>query len=580
MNNFQDKFNAYINANPRQSLQLLLIVLCAVWMSPVCLLGLLLYAVLVRVLKIEWWLILPAGLLLVVATVYIDTHNAVQYLDARAYLLRGFAWNKSFCKLLFTCSGWCALSFLFQYALSYLVGFPLLFAGILSVVDMIKDSPHRSMINALQKGEYINERKEISEKKIQAALMNVNDANADGIILGVSVYTGEQVVIPDWYVNQIVMVLGTTGAGKTVTLRRFYQRAVRSGYPLIIVDGKPTDDNVAWVQKLAAEQRQRFYGFNCGNYSHYDTLSNGGFSELKDKIISLKDQWENDYYRSIAEDYLQTTFEVLLLCKLPLDLKLVVKCLDIHVLQELARKTDSEELANRVESLTKYERKDITGLQAHLNLLIHSELGDYFKIDDTAFTLPQVIDDNAVVYFALPALRFPSFSKVLGKLVINDLKAAIDRVNADKKRVFMIFDEFSVFAGEQVLNLVNMGRGKGVHAIFGTQGLADLDRVGKGFKSQVMNCVNTIICHRLNDQESAEAISAWIGTELSFAVSAQYNPNQGDAGVGTVGYTKEFIVHPDQIKQRLRVGEVYVVSKVEGFGWRKVCVKSGSKCWY
>jgi len=37
------------------------------------------------------------------------------------------------------------------------------------------------------------------------------------------------------------------------------------------------------------------------------------------------------------------------------------------------------------------------------------------------------------------------------------------------KRVFMIFDEFSVFAGGQVLNLVNMGRGKGVHAVFGTQ---------------------------------------------------------------------------------------------------------------
>lgn len=62
---------------------------------------------------------------------------------------------------------------------------------------------------------------------------------------------------------------------------------------------------------------------------------------------------------------------------------------------------------------------------------------------------------------------------MLGELVIDDLKAAIDRSSSDYKRVFMIFDEFSVFAGEQVLNLVNIGRGKGMHAVFGTQGLAD-----------------------------------------------------------------------------------------------------------
>ncbi len=61
----------------------------------------------------------------------------------------------------------------------------------------------------------------------------------------------------------------------------------------------------------------------------------------------------------------------------------------------------------------------------------------------------------------------------------------------------MVFDEFSVFAGDQVLNLVNMGRGKGVHAIFGTQGIADLNTVNDNFKSQMLNCANTIICHQV-----------------------------------------------------------------------------------
>jgi type IV secretory pathway TraG/TraD family ATPase VirD4 len=248
-----------------------------------------------------------------------------------------------------------------------------------------------------------------------------------------------------------------------------------------------------------------------------------------------------------------------------------VEYLNYSELVILVRAIKDPQLMKRVTSLERYEKKDITGLQAHLNILIHSELGQFFEKNANTFTLDSAINQQAVVYFALPALRFPSFSKVLGKLVINDLKAVIDR-NIHKK-VFTVFDEFSVFAGEQVLNLVNMGRGKGVHAIFGTQGLADLDKIDTTFKSQVLNCVNTIICHRLNDQESAEPIANWIGTKDAFTVTAQLNMKQGDAGMGTVKRNKEFIVHPDAIKQNLSTGEVFYVTKVGKFKKDKVKIK-------
>lgn len=387
-----------------------------------------------------------------------------------------------------------------------------------------------------------------------------------------SKYSGAPLIIADKDVNQILLVLGTTGGGKTVTLRRFYQRAIRQGYPLIIIDGKPDDKNVAWITTLAAKMRRTFYGFNCGNYFNYDCLRHGGYTELKDKIISLKDEWQNDYYRSIAEDYLQTTFEVLIKAKHTLDLKTVVECLNYDDLALVARQTDSQDLMKRVASLEHYDRKDITGLQAHLNILIHSEMGHYFEHNETTFNLSDAIAQNAVVYFALPALSFPSFSKVLGKLVINDLKAVINR-QASKKRIFMVFDEFSVFAGEQVLNLVNMGREKGVHAIFGTQGLADLEKVDKTFKDQVLNCANSLICHRLNDQESAEGVANWVGTKDAFTVTAQLNLTQSEGGLGSVRVNKEFIIHPDAIKQSLQTGEAFYVTKVGRFKQDKVRVK-------
>jgi type IV secretory pathway TraG/TraD family ATPase VirD4 len=293
-------------------------------------------------------------------------------------------------------------------------------------------------------------------------------------------------------------------------------------------------------------------------------LSQGGYSELKDKIITLKDEWENDYYRTIAEDYLQTTLEVLIKLGRTIDLKTVSNCLDFENLVAYIREANDKGLAEKVKQLQHYKREALTGLQAHFNVLINSELGQYLASDSQAFNLNAIIENKAVAYFALPALKFPSFAKMVGKLIINDIKTAIEPLES-KTPIFIIFDEFSVFAGEQVLNLINMGRGKGVHAILGTQGLADLKKVNSEFESQLLNCVNTVICHRLNHQECAETIAKWIGTQDSYDITAQINLDQNQSRLGSATKNKAFHVHPDEIKQHLKTGEAIYVSKVHDF---------------
>ena len=572
MNTQPNAFDQFIDNHPRECLQLVMIVASLIWFTPVGLLAVILYVILSRLYPMQWWLLLGAGGLLASSIFAIDSYQLIGHLSLSRYLLDGFNVNSIIWKSVASGNQSYALHYFYQYGLGYLIGIPLLLAGMLRVAELIQDSPHKKMITALQKGKHLNVREELNDRKIEVSLRKLDDSKHDGTVLGVSKYTGKPVVLPDYFINQVLLVLGTTGSGKTITLRRFYKRAITKGMPLIIVDGKPTTENVEWVRSLAQKHQRKFYGFNCGNYANYDVLSNGGYTELKDKVISLKDEWENDYYKSIAEDYLQAVFQVLIKTNQQYDLKKVVDCLCYENLSEIVREIDDLDLKRRVLMLEGYDKKDITGLRAHLNLLVHSELGSYFDDNENAFSLCQAIDENAVVYFALPALRYPSFSKVLGKLVINDLKSVIDR-NDYQKRVFMMFDEFSVFAGEQVLNLVNMGRGKGVHAIFGTQGLADLSRVSPEFKSQVLNCANTIICHRLNDQESAETVSAWMGTENKFVGTAQLDPNQQATGLGSIRETKGFIVHPEGIKQELRTGEAYVVSKAGRFGWEKVRVR-------
>lgn len=375
-----------------------------------------------------------------------------------------------------------------------------------------------------------------------------------GIFLGNS-FIGKQIIMKDDMVNQGVLVLGTTGGGKSITLRRFYERALLKGNPLIIIDGKPTEDTLTWLKKKSAETERPFYGFNCEEGWHYNPLHTGSFTELKDKIMSLKDSWESDYYRSVAEDYLQTVCAVLKFSEKNFDLEKIISLLDYGDLVLYVRHLKGEPaflkpLQERVKKLSQYKHEDIKGLQAHLNLLVHSELGEFLKQNEEhTFSLMDVLDQKGVAYFALPSLRYPYFSKTLGKLIINDIKTILDRQKGTQ-RIFILFDEFSVFAGEQVLNLVTMGRGKGAHVILGTQGLSDLKKVHPTFANQILNCVNTIICHRLNDQESAEAISHWGGQEEKWSYTHHLSDDEKEPRRGSLKKELQWALTADMIKKR------------------------------
>ena len=193
----------------------------------------------------------------------------------------------------------------------------------------------------------------------------------------------------------------------------------------------------------------------------------------------------------------------------------------------------------------------------------------------------RAIEERAVVYFCLPALQFPKFAKTLGKLVINDLKAAASERLAmpevERLPLYAVFDEFSVFAGDQVLNLINMGRGAGVRAVLATQSVADLGRaVTNGpdhFTRQVFGSCNSYIIHRLNAAEDAMCVVDTIGTEDRIEHTAQVD-HIGSTGLGSVRKVKAFIIHADDIKNQ-PMGRAVFVNKNDGNRVQRIFVRRG-----
>lgn len=209
-------------------------------------------------------------------------------------------------------------------------------------------------------------------------------------------------------------------------------------------------------------------------------------------------------------------------------------------------------------------KKDISGLVAEIDNLINSEIGHLFDCSrGTVITLEKAYKEKAIVYFCLSPLAFPGYANTLGKLIINDLKSlmANNITHGYTDQIYTIFDEFSVFAGDQIVNLINQGRSSGVCAVLATQSLSDISAVGgQSLVGQILNNCNNYIIHRQNNPMDPNILADIIGTKDAYKYTKTLlsNNTQSDS----ISKTKEYIVHPEDIKM-FKKGYAVVVNKTQ-----------------
>ena len=406
---------------------------------------------------------------------------------------------------------------------------------------------------------------------LAASLGNRSEAHtSNGSIIGTDRF-GKTISLQDKEANQHVLVLGTTGSGKTITISNVVESAINRGLPLIYIDGKGDYDLGRRICEYAKDQNRPAWLFGMrGDSVSYDPLSSGGYTSKKDRIIELR-EWSEEHYKKLAEGYLQTVFKVLHELSIPSDLISLSRHLDLKKLKTLVRENEKDlkkphELMEMLDAQDQAS-KSIESLVAEIRNFTSSEIGHLFTAQEgqEVMTLEEVIKQGGIAYFCLPALEFPSMSQTLGRLIINDLKATVAQnlSQSDRPPLYAIFDEFSVFAGEQVLNVINMGRSAGIHAILATQSLSDIASGRKEnadhFINQVVGNCNTFILHRQNAPEDAKVLAEMIGTRPSLEYTAQISQKE-PTHMGTVRRTRGFLAHPDEIKS-LGTGEAFYVSK-------------------
>lgn len=372
-----------------------------------------------------------------------------------------------------------------------------------------------------------------------------------------------------------IFICGTTGSGKTVTISNFLETIFNYDYPALIVDGKGDTSNGSLLDYIEKYKKlypnKKVYIINLNNPKNCDKYNPFLKKEptvIKDMLISMTD-WSEEHYKINTSRYIQKLIYLMQENELSVTMENVIKHLSIEAFKNLSLELQKKKIISKethLENIKQAESvtKIIEGTIARFSLLIESDIGDILKDSNRGIDIPTALNENAIILFVLNPLTYPEISPLFGRLVTIDAKQGVNSLFHKKfKRTFYIFDELSMYASNELLLLVNLSRSANITSILATQSLSDLDSVNEAFRKQVIESCNNYIIMRQNEPSNVEIWANTIGTRNSMNVTYQIKNNQGatdTTGVGSARRTREYLYHPDVIKN-LKTGEAIFISK-------------------
>lgn len=388
----------------------------------------------------------------------------------------------------------------------------------------------------------------------------------EGTLVGVN-KSKKKVYCPDRAKH--IAVFGTTGSGKTILLSNFIKRAIENQFGLLIVDGKgdTQNDSLLEITTLFCEQhKKKLHVINMNDpakSAKYNPFVNADETFIKDMLMSMSD-WSEEFYKLNAERYFQMLSKMLLLLDDGvITFQKIIDYTPIHMFEKLSKElekngkiTKSENISNQ--SIIKASGKIAEEAVARFATIAESKIGSIFS--DGGIDITTAIEQNTVILFILNPLKYRDTSYALGRLVVVDSKKAVSNFYGDKRRKFFIFDEFNVYASTELVDCINKSRSANVTCFPSVQGVSDLVNVSETFAEQIIENCNNYFVLRQNSHKNAEMLAEIIGTRESLKTTYKIGEDGETTGEGSLRPTREFVVHPDEIKSQ-KLGECVFLNK-------------------
>lgn len=163
---------------------------------------------------------------------------------------------------------------------------------------------------------------------------------------------------------------------------------------------------------------------------------------------------------------------------------------------------------------------------------------DDFDDEREIWTIEKVIRQKAVLHIGLDSLSNSIVAKAIASMLLADVSAvcgSIYNFYAEPPEVVLIIDEVAEAINEQVIQILNKGRGAGFKAFVAFQTRSDLEaKLGNAAKMlQVLGNLNNQIILRLEDTDTAQWFSEKVGeTAIRNLVMSSTTSTGSEAHVG------------------------------------------------
>lgn len=404
--------------------------------------------------------------------------------------------------------------------------------------------------------------------------------------------------------NIHTLLIGTTGAGKTRWFDLAIAQCIARNEPVIVIDPKG-DKGLAETCRRTCElfgmEQKRFQYFHPGHpedsISLQLTKNYGRATEIASRIAVLMKSDAGDPFQAFAMMALNNVIQSMLICNIQPNLASLRRTLEdgvpglvcavvlaygteVHgpmfprlceaavlknraqTLEQKAKiyrrlyydeivplqpNSDIEGLLTQLEHDRTHFSKMIAGLLPILVMLTAGSMGPLLSPNtlDEATDMKTVIESNQVLYLGLDSLSDPMVGSTIGSLALADLASTAGEIYNHRlpKPVNIFVDECAEVLNDQLIQILNKGRGAGINLYIATQTIADFKaRMGDEAKAlQVLANANHIVALRVLDTDTQEFISMKLPkTRFAYVMRTQ----------GT-GSGEDAVIHSGNIGERL-----------------------------
>ncbi|MFY7994152.1 MAG: type IV secretory system conjugative DNA transfer family protein [Bacteriovoracaceae bacterium] len=367
-----------------------------------------------------------------------------------------------------------------------------------------------------------------------------------------------------------VQIIGTTGRGKTQsvvipwTLRDLYRHK-----SVILIDGKGSRDVPIKLKDEIEKHKLNVWVHEFDLYKPNESvrinpIRLGTPQQIVDRIFSAF-EFDDPFYRAVQYDICGYLVRLIFELKETVSFKLLYELLtDEKILADkLKVLPDGHALKKHLVEYLKTPANDrkqkLAGLTSQLSPFAVGEIASFVNGGENEVSLSEVMDSDKgtqLLLMSIPTLKYQKIGHQLGKLVLQDLAYCVgDREKNSYNDFCSVFlDEFSEFAYEGFVSILNKARSAKVALHLSHQSMSDLSKVSPDFAKSVITNTNIKCILGLNDPETADYFARHMGTftEDKFTEQVEeegFFKRHKTTGRGSMREVESYKVHPNDLKR-------------------------------